>query len=409
MENFENILNISFDFFKELDPLDPSPAAEQPTMKTKRPEDDSTEPARGVKRHKDLSEREVDHLEESRHEANTKRNTVWAMSVLNDWLCEKNMSTDCDSFKAEELNQVLRSFYASVQNNNGKTYSIASYIAIRAGINRYFSEFNIMNSPTFKSSNVVFQSVIKNLRKNGQDVSHHPPISAADLQLIRSSEVLSPHTASGLVRKVWFEIQLYLTWRSREGIRELKRDSFILNRDEKGNEYISLSHSAVNPKDAKDPCKENYRGCIYAEPGNPSCPVACFKKYVGRCPPGAKAFFLHPLKLDQEVLNKQVVWYSREPMGHNFLGKLLPEISETVGLSRRYTNHSLKSTAIQLLSQAGLENQEILTVTGHKCESTLRNYGIPTTSDREESSRLQSCSPDDSSRAGECICNMLGL
>ncbi|XP_034543921.1 uncharacterized protein LOC117815987 isoform X2 [Notolabrus celidotus] len=399
MENLENILNITFDFFKELDPLDP--VTEQPTtMKIKREEDKGTEPAKEVKRHKELSDREVDQLEESRHEANTKRNTVWAMSVLNDWMNEKKMSTDIDSYKEEDLNQALRSFYASVQNTNGKTYSVASYIAIRAGICRYFSVFNIMSSPTFKSSNLVFQSVIKSLRKNGQDVNHHPSISAADLQLIRSSDVLSPHTATGLVRKVWFEVQLHLTWRSREGIRELKRDSFILNRDEKGNEYISLSHNTVNHKDAKDPCKENYRGCIYAEPGNPSCPVACFKKYVARSPPGAKAFFLHPLKIDQQVLNKQIVWYSREPMGHNFLGKLLPEISQTAGLSRRYTNHSLKSTAIQLLSQAGLESREIMTVTGHKCESSLRNYGIPTTSDKEEGRKIQSCSPNNGSKAG---------
>nr|XP_020509338.1 uncharacterized protein LOC109998802 isoform X1 [Labrus bergylta] len=362
-------------------------ADQPPAKKIKVEEEDDEETVREVRRHKELSRRDVDQLEQERQEASPHRNTAWAFSVFKDWLNEKKMSTDFGCYEAEDLNQVLRSFYASVQNANGKTYSIASYVALRAGISRHFSEFDMMTSPTFTSSNEIFKSVTKNLRKNGQYVGQHfPPISAADLKLIRGSEALSPNTATGLVWKVWFEVQLHLSRRSREGNRYLKRDSFILKHDEKGNEYISLSHKAQtkNQKGTADPCNENNKGRIYAEPGNPNCPVACFRKYLSHCPVDAKAFYLHPVKLPQDLLNSRVMWYTREPMGHNFLGKMLPEISQAVGLSRIYTNHSLRTTALQLLSQTQCESCEIMTVTEDRCESSQRS----------------DCSPDSSNTAG---------
>lgn len=186
------------------------------------------------------------------------------------------------------------------------------------------------------SSNNVFKSIIKRYRKQGNDTSaHHPPLTSTDLQLIRGSEALSPNTPTSLVKKVWFDLQLHLARRGREGTRELSRSSFLIRKDADGMEYVCLSHNpeTKNHKNPTDPKKEHLRGFMFADPGNPACPVASFRKYISKCPPNATAFYLHPKRSPRAVLSN--TWYSNAPMGVNFLGGMLRSICLEVNISIR--------------------------------------------------------------------------
>lgn len=175
--------------------------------------------------------------------------------------------------------------------------------------------------------------MLKRYRKSGKDTSvHHPRITESDLEIIWNSAILSPDTPAGLVRKVWFDIQLSFARRGREGNRGLTKSSFVLLHDEDGVEYISRAHNPET-KNHKDPTasdKETLRGFILAMPGNPSCPVQSFKSYVSKCPDNAKAFYLQPKCISDSQLNVTQVWYTQEPMGVNYLGNMLKIICEEV-------------------------------------------------------------------------------
>ena len=49
-------------------------------------------------------------------------------------------------------------------------------------------------------------------------------------------------------------------------------------------------------------------------------------------------------------------------------------LSEKAELSRKYTNYSLRATSVYLLDAANIPTRHIMSVTGHKAESSLKTY-----------------------------------
>ncbi|XP_064558310.1 activating transcription factor 7-interacting protein 1 isoform X1 [Zonotrichia leucophrys gambelii] len=320
-------------------------------------------------------------LEEEEEDAksikNTHKQTGWAANLLKQWLAKNGKDPSFELVPVSELNDILREFYYTIRNHDGNTYSVASYKSMRAGLNRhlkmppYNRQICLMKDKEFASANMVFVSVLKMLRMQGKDETHHhPPIAAEDLRKIKQSGVLGLHSPLALVNKVWFDLQLHFAKRGREILRDLAPDAFVVKMDKNGRRYAMFRYPGKG-KNGEDPHK---MGKMYDMPGDPNCPVFSLELYLSKLPPEPPAFYLHPLKLTSEQMQEQPVWYKREPMGVNYLGTMMPRISVAARLSQRYTNHSLRTTTIQLLCEAGLGPREIMAVTGHRSESAIRHY-----------------------------------
>ena len=66
---------------------------------------------------------------------------------------------------------------------------------------------------------------------------------------------------------------------------------------------------------------------------------------------------------------------------------MIKDISRAAELSRAYTNHSVRATAITLQSNAGIQNRHIMAISGHCSEQSLAYYNR-----RPSTSQLQQCS-----------------
>ena len=82
--------------------------------------------------------------------------------------------------------------------------------------------------------------------------------------------------------------------------------------------------------------------------------------------PSCSAFFQHP---KQSVNPEDAVWYENRPLGVNKLGEMMKTISVGVKLSQLYTNHSVRASAITLLSDANVPDRHIMFISSSKART----------------------------------------
>ena len=133
---------ISFNLFGEYDNFEVWDAAEE---KERREYEKKKE-----KRHKEVTPEELNKLEDDKDE----KTTTWTVKTLRDFLADKDVDINFESYTAPTINYILQLFYASVRSTKeGGEYSVASLRSLRAGIQCHLSGANIISDTVFKTSN----------------------------------------------------------------------------------------------------------------------------------------------------------------------------------------------------------------------------------------------------------------
>lgn len=103
----------------------------------------------------------------------------------------------------------------------------------------------------------------------------------------------------------------------------------------------------------------------------PFCPVASFQKYIQHLNPENEFLFQRPKK--KATLDSNV-WYDNMVVGERYLGDMMKQISKKAELSRMYTNHSIRATAVTILDKSGFEARHIMSVSDHRSGSPIRSF-----------------------------------
>lgn len=289
---------------------------------------------------------------------------------------------------------IYANFTPKRETKNGENYSRSTLLSLRNGIERFLNSpplnkgVRITQDARFVLSNKMLDAKIKQLKKeNQQSTNHKPPIDKEDLQKLKTSSVLLPDGPLSLLRNVWFHTTLFWCRRGREGQRSLTKNSFTFESDSSGAPYVTMAHDEKTKNHQgglqDDESFERY-GRMYKGTG-PTDGYTCLELYLHKLSPKCDALFQYPKRNWSGILES--CWYENRPLGVNKLSTMMKDISAAAELSKIYINHSVRASAITLWSQAGLSNRQIMAISGHRNETSLRSYN-----NQHSTSQLRQCS-----------------
>ena len=72
----------------------------------------------------------------------------------------------------------------------------------------------------------------------------------------------------------------------------------------------------------------------------------------------------------------------------SFAGTMMSVLSQKASLSQKYTNHSLRTTSEHILDATQIPTRHIMSVTGHKAETSLKTYTVHTNNKKKPMSNI---------------------
>lgn len=283
---------------------------------------------------------------------NTKRVTASSVKLFRQFIKKtKGGRVDFENFDEKSLVDLLIKFFTTVRKPDGDLYTKNGLLSIRFGLRRHLLDLHKTDITKHPRLNSVFTAQINKLKREGKgEIHHYPPISKEDMVKIYTSGVLSPDNPKSLLKKVFFETEMFFCRRGRENLRDLKGSHFKIGVDASGKKYLSTDGDLecgprlIN-RGQSLLANVGQNGFIY-ETGTAVCPVKSFEKFLSKRHPACDAFFQRPMETDP--LCEQDPWYHCWGLGLNKMTNMMREISLEANLSKMYTNHSIRATSTAL-------------------------------------------------------------
>ena len=183
---------------------------------------------------------------------------------------------------------------------------------------------------------------------------------------------ISPAT---LQNKVQFDLRFFFCRRANENIDKFQKDTFVIQLDpDTGMRYVIKQIDELT-KNHREHSTDLVTGIMPELRGSPKCPVSSFEKYFTHLNKQCTSLWQKPKTW--EGVSKSgdpTTWYCNVPIGANPLREFMSRMSHSAGLTRVYTNHSIRATGCTFLHRTNFSPKQIMAVTGHHSLNSLSIY-----------------------------------
>lgn len=244
----------------------------------------------------------------------------------------------------------------------------------------YFCKFHVKFDPfadiEFASARAARDAKRRQLQKNPSKRK----TSSAALTCEEYRKILTiwdENTPSGLQRKLFHVMSHELAWRGGEGTMA-KIEHFHKQVDHKGDFTGRIEYNPVFTKTTQGGSKRlaDSKYLVRNSKNLDECPIRLFEKFMEkRGNLEVDRFFVTPtLNWNANCSNK---WYKNCPVGKNTISSWLKESACKIGVDVKkvkITNHSARATAISNLVKNGVQEQQLIKITGHSNAHSIQPY-----------------------------------
>ena len=340
------------------------------------------------------TEKEIAEARENSVPLSTRRDTVWCLGVWKDWSCARNSrpytkskvpSNPASCTSHISLSHWLEAFVLEVRTKHGKEYSPDTLHHLICGILRYVRETSMPTVDFFKDHEYgnfrkTLDSEMKRIRRTGKGSSKKKaePLTNHDEEKLWESGLLGDHSPNALLNTIFYMCGLFFALRSGAEHRCLRLNppQITVHQSKEGTYLLYVEDASKNHQGGLKGRKVSSKQVKHFENvENPyKCFVRLFQLYLSKLPQDCpkNAFYFKPL----QKYSANGVWFSKQPLGHNKLHKMMSSICSAAGISGYKTNHSLRATSASRLYQTGIDEQLIMERTGHRSIEGVRSYKI---------------------------------
>ena len=173
-----------------------------------------------------------------------------------------------------------------------------------------------------------------------------------------------------------WDIRFFFARRGGENIDSMTKNTFKLSTDPATNIKYIEKIADEETKNHKETDGQIITGFMpEMENNHKMCPVQSFLTYLYSLSKESDALWQSPKFTEYPEDPKVRVYYGPTPIGHDTHEKFVGEIAKNCKLEEfGYTNHSLRVSAINILTRDNFTNKQIMSITGHKSSTSLETY-----------------------------------
>eukprot|EP00117_Sycon_ciliatum_P047134 scpid32472/ scgid33697/ len=308
---------------------------------------------------------DVANIIESRVPISTKRTTEGWVKVFEEFCKQRKLAVNLKTDSPGVISDALALLYVNARGREGQAYQRSSLLGLRSALHRHIQSFrptmNIYSDAEFVMANQALDGRMRQMKRSGESKPAEHKAVITDTDMAKLGRYFSQYTTSAVVltESVWFAITYHFALRGCENQETMTKKDLILKKDDDGRDFVEL---------ATDFCTKNHQGGI-ASRDKPSDgriqqpeQVHAVKLLLESLSPKSERLF----QMASRSVKPGTQAFNGLPLGKNTIKAMMKRISNKANLSRSYTNHCVRATAVQKLVDAGVSETAIMGTTGHR-------------------------------------------